>query len=75
MASFPIEKKRMMVAQDIQFEANNTTHNRKGGHDKKNEQESKGPEYYVRKLSDTSKGINAKTVAHLGVSLRTMPLR
>jgi hypothetical protein len=29
----------------------------------------------VKKLSDTSKGINAKVISHLAVGLRTMPLR
>ncbi|KAI8985839.1 diaphanous GTPase-binding domain-containing protein [Pilobolus umbonatus] len=71
MSSFSIEKKRLMVAQDLQAETNRTV--RKS--DKKvDQQEPKGPEYYVRKLSDTSKGINTKIVSHLAVGLRTMPL-
>lgn len=71
MTSFPVDKKRIMVAQDIQAETASPSTSRK---DKKVE-ETKGPEYYVKKLSDTSKGINAKVVSHLAVGLRTMPLR
>lgn len=73
MNSFPVDKKRIMVAQDIQAETS-TTHQATSRKDKKIE-EGKGPEYYVKKLSDTSKGVNAKVVSHLAVGLRTMPLR
>lgn len=79
MSSFSVEKKRLMVAQDIQSESNVSVASslRRGGNDKKadNQPENKGPEYYVRKLSDMSKGVNAKIVSHLSVGLRTMPLR
>lgn len=79
MSSFPMDKKRLMVGQDIQFENNVvTTPSRRGGSDKKldhHQTEGKGPEYYVRKLSDMSKGVNIKVVSHLAVGLRTMPLR
>lgn len=80
MSSFPMDKKRLMVGQDIQFENNNVVNNtsRRGGSDKKmdhHQSENKGPEYYVRKLSDMSKGVNTKVVSHLAVGLRTMPLR
>lgn len=77
MSSFPVDKKRLMVAQDIQSESNNVpAPSRRGiNSDKKVEPESKGPEYYVRKLSDMSKGVNIKVVSHLAVGLRTMPLR
>lgn len=68
-----------MVGQDIQFDNNVvTTPSRRGGSDKKmdhHQTESKGPEYYVKKLSDMSKGLNIKVVSHLAVGLRTMPLR
>ncbi|KAI8367155.1 diaphanous GTPase-binding domain-containing protein [Choanephora cucurbitarum] len=79
MSSFPMEKKRLMVAQDIQSESNTSTtqtNRRGGGMDKKSEHqtESKGPEYYVQKLSDMSRGVNTKIVSHLAVGLRTMPL-
>lgn len=79
MSSFSVEKKRLMVAQDIQSETNipAAASSRRGGADKKADyqSESKGPEYYVRKLSDMSKGVNTKVVSHLAVGLRTMPLR
>ncbi|KAI7889321.1 diaphanous GTPase-binding domain-containing protein [Mucor mucedo] len=79
MLSFPIDKKRLMVGQDIQFENNvvASPSSRRTGVDKKldhHQTENKGPEYYVRKLSDMSKGVNTKVVAHLAVGLRTMPL-
>lgn len=75
MSSFSVDKKRIMVAQDIQSESNATQPtSRRGGTDKKIE-EGKGPDYYVKKLSDTSKGVNANIVSHLAVGLRTMPLR
>lgn len=68
-----------MVGQDIQFENNGVSSpSRRGVVDKKldhHQTESKGPEYYVRKLSDMSKGVNTKVVSHLSVGLRTMPLR
>jgi hypothetical protein len=78
MSSFSVEKKRLMVAQDIQSESSPTTSSsRRGGNDKKTDyqSESKGPEYYVKKLADMSKGVNTKIVSHLAVGLRTMPLR
>jgi hypothetical protein len=79
MSSFSVEKKRLMVAQDIQSENNVpvASSSRRGGNDKKADyqSENKGPEYYVKKLSDMSKGVNTKTVSHLAVGLRTMPLR
>lgn len=80
MVNFPIEKKRLMVIQDIQAEAgallgSTPVASRKGGGGDK-DGEKKGPEYYVKKLSEPDlKGIQAKTLAHLSVSLRTMPLR
>ncbi|KAI8068964.1 diaphanous GTPase-binding domain-containing protein [Thamnidium elegans] len=78
MSSFPMDKKRLMVGQDIQFDNNVvTTPSRRGGSDKKmdhHQTENKGPEYYVKKLSDMSKGLNIKVVSHLAVGLRTMPL-
>lgn len=78
MSSFSVEKKRLMVAQDIQSETNiPAAPSSRRGIDKKADyqSESKGPEYYVRKLSDMSKGVNTKVVSHLAVGLRTMPLR
>ncbi|KAI7901517.1 diaphanous GTPase-binding domain-containing protein [Cokeromyces recurvatus] len=75
MSSFSMEKKRLMVSQDIQSESNLTSLPRRT--DKKSDHfqsESKGPDYYVRKLSDMSKGVNTKIVSHLAVGLRTMPL-
>lgn len=42
---------------------------------KQNKSKAEDTEYYIRKLSDLSKGINTKVIAHLSVSLRTMPLR
>lgn len=85
MSSFSVDKKRLMVAQDIQAENNVVNSSGRKGHatDKKagdhhhhhHQTESKGPEYYVRKLSDMSKGVNTKVVSHLAVGLRTMPLR
>lgn len=81
MMAFPIEKKRLMVIQDIQAEAgiaakSTTPASKRGGSVEKDTGEKSGPEYYVRKLSEPDpKGYHAKTLAHLGVSLRTMPLR
>ena len=79
MSSFSVDKKRLMVAQDIQSENSNAPVPSIGrrGVDKKvdHQSESKGPEYYVRKLSDLSVGVNIKVVSHLAVGLRTMPLR
>ncbi|KAF1806705.1 diaphanous GTPase-binding domain-containing protein [Mucor lusitanicus] len=77
MSSFSVEKKRLMVAQDIQSETSvPAAPSSRRGVDKKTDYqpESKGPEYYVRKLSDMSKGVNTKVVSHLAVGLRTMPL-
>ncbi|KAI8643934.1 diaphanous GTPase-binding domain-containing protein [Parasitella parasitica] len=77
MSSFPMEKKRFMVSQDIQSETNiPAVPSLRRGLDKKADYqgESKGPEYYVGKLTDMSKGVNAKAVSHLAVGLRTMPL-
>jgi hypothetical protein len=65
MASFPMEKKRIMVTQEIQYI----------DPFKQNKSKAEDTEYYIRKLSDLSKGINTKVIAHLSVSLRTMPLR
>jgi hypothetical protein len=77
MGSFSVDKKRLMVAQDIQAESNvvNAPRNNNKKHIDHHQTESKGPEYYVRKLSDMSKGVNTKVVSHLAVGLRTMPLR
>lgn len=81
MLAFPIEKKRLMVSQDIQAEVGAAAAGsapvaaKRGGGDK-DSSEKKSPEYYVKKLAEPDmKGINAKTLAHLSVSLRTMPLR
>ncbi|KAI9476055.1 MAG: diaphanous GTPase-binding domain-containing protein [Benjaminiella poitrasii] len=77
MSSFSIEKKRLMVSQDIQSESNLTALSSLRRTDKKSDHfqtENKGPDYYVRKLSDMSKGVNCKVVSHLAVGLRTMPL-
>lgn len=70
MSSFTTEKKRIMVAQDIQSESIPPRRM-----DKDHPSDNKSPEYYVRKLSDMSKGVNTKVVSHLAVGLRTMPLR
>lgn len=78
MLGFPVEKKRLMVAQDIQAEASAkataaAAASRKGSSVDKDDRS--GPEFYVKKLSEPDmKGIHAKTLAHLSVSLRTMPL-
>jgi len=73
MSSFSLDKKRLMLIQDMQAE-NNIVASKKS--DKKvDQQDHRGPEYYVKKLSDTSKGVNIKVVSHLAVGLRTMPLR
>ena len=74
MLAFSIEKKRLMVSQDIQAEAVPSTQVRRGA--AADTSEKKSPEFYVKKLSEPDmKGIHAKTLAHLSVSLRTMPLR
>ncbi|KAI9315292.1 hypothetical protein BX666DRAFT_382517 [Dichotomocladium elegans] len=81
MGSFSIDKKRLMVVQDIQAEAgaslgSTPATSRRGVLSDKDASEKKGPEYYVKKLSEPDpKGIPPKILAHLGVSLRTMPLR
>ncbi|KAI8141312.1 Formin, GTPase-binding domain-containing protein [Fennellomyces sp. T-0311] len=78
MLDFPIEKKRLMVSQDIQAEtgamkSSTQTVSRRGV--AADTSEKKSPEFYVKKLSEPDmKGIHAKTLAHLSVSLRTMPL-
>ena len=82
MLRFSIEKKRLMVSQDIQAETGamkgsaQSIHRRGGAIADKDASEKKGPDFYVKKLSEPDmKGIQGKTLAHLGVSLRTMPLR
>ncbi|KAI9257887.1 diaphanous GTPase-binding domain-containing protein [Sporodiniella umbellata] len=72
MSSFPMDKKRIMVFQDIQSESGVMVQPKRS--DKRNTEEEKGPGYYVKHLSDSSKGVNVKVVSHLAVGLRTMPL-
>ncbi|CAO3587923.1 unnamed protein product [Absidia cylindrospora] len=77
MTGFTMEKKRLMVTQDIQAESavasNHPTSSASArrASDKNKEMEN-SPEYFVKKLSE--KVISGKVIAHLAVGLRTMPL-
>ncbi|KAI9032727.1 Formin, GTPase-binding domain-containing protein, partial [Phycomyces nitens] len=79
MLAFPLEKKRLMVAQDIQAEAGPTPNaslsSRRGVSADRHKEQENSPEYYVKKLSEIgSKGYSSKVISHLAVGLRTMPL-
>lgn len=83
MLSFSEDKKWLMVSQDKQADANVTirptasisTSSRKSASELK-ELDKGTPEYYIKQfLEPDFRGINPKILAHLAVSLRTMPLR
>jgi cytokinesis protein len=76
MLEFSIEKKWLMVSQDKQVEApipsisSSTTH-----HHIENTTTKNSPDFYIEKfLEPDMKGVTPRLVAHLAVSLRTMPL-
>ncbi|KAI8100130.1 uncharacterized protein BX664DRAFT_355473 [Halteromyces radiatus] len=77
MIGFTMEKKRLMVTQDIQAEAVNASNipsatiSTRRTADRNKEVEN-SPEYFVKKLSE--KVISGKVIGHLAVGLRTMPL-
>lgn len=76
MLSFPIEKKLLMLSQDKQADLtnSNTTSQESLVHETSNSDKS-SPEYYIDKfLEPDMKGITPRLIAHLAVSLRTMPL-
>lgn len=83
MLSFPTDKKWLMVSQDKQVDATPTVRptvsisasSRKAASESK-ELDKGTPEYYIKQfLEPDFRGINPKILAHLAVSLRTMPLR
>jgi hypothetical protein len=88
MSAFSIEKKRLLLSQDMHVTAapaplpvatpNNhqpSKRNRSIPNDVK-DVERGSPEYYISKFKEPDlKSINLRMIAHLGVSLRTMPLR
>lgn len=83
MLAFPAEKKWLMVSQDKQADATTTVRptmstsasSRKSALESK-ELDKGTPEYYIKQfLEPDFRGINPKILAHLAVSLRTMPLR
>ncbi|CAO3695753.1 unnamed protein product [Rhizopus microsporus] len=76
MLSFPIEKKLLMLSQDKQADLtnSNTTSQESLVHETSNSDKS-SPEYYIDKfLEPDMKGVTPRLIAHLAVSLRTMPL-
>lgn len=83
MLSFSADKKWLMVSQDKQADATVTVRPTASisASSKKAASESKEldkgtPEYYIKQfLEPDFRGINPKILAHLAVSLRTMPLR
>lgn len=83
MLSFSADKKWLMVSQDKQADATVTvrptasisTSSKKAASESK-ELDKGTPEYYIKQfLEPDFRGINPKILAHLAVSLRTMPLR
>jgi cytokinesis protein len=78
MTGFTMDKKRLMVTQDIQAEVGNATNTPSTSTSSrrtadKNKEVENSPEYFVKKMSE--KVISGKMIAHLAVGLRTMPLR
>lgn len=79
MLAFPTEKKWLMVSQDMQTESSipapSMSTSKKSNNDPK-EVDKSTPEFYIKQfLEPDMKGVTPRLVAHLAVSLRTMPLR
>ncbi|ORZ12691.1 hypothetical protein BCR42DRAFT_467822 [Absidia repens] len=80
MLSFPTDKKWLMVSQDKQ--ANTTlpapmgsSSNKKSHHHEHKDPDKSTPEFYIKQfLEPDMSGVTPRLVAHLAVSLRTMPL-
>ncbi|CDS04805.1 hypothetical protein LRAMOSA07335 [Lichtheimia ramosa] len=78
MLAFPTEKKWLMVSQDMQAESSipapSMSTSKKSNNDPK-EVDKSTPEFYIKQfLEPDMKGVTPRLVAHLAVSLRTMPL-
>ncbi|ORX57073.1 actin-binding FH2 [Hesseltinella vesiculosa] len=78
MLSFPTDKKWLMVSQDKQAEttlpAPIPVSSKKNSNDYK-EPDKNSPEFYIKQfLEPEMSGVTPRLVAHLAVSLRTMPL-
>lgn len=77
MLAFPIEKKLLMISQDKQADMTTASSNTISQESLINEAntDKNSPEYYIDKfLEPNMKGVTPRLVAHLAVSLRTMPL-
>lgn len=82
MLSFPTEKKWLMVSQDKQAETTlpapmaSTSSSKKSNNNEYKEPDKSTPEFYIKQfLEPDMSGVTPRLVAHLAVSLRTMPLR
>ncbi|KAI8337692.1 hypothetical protein BC941DRAFT_352320 [Chlamydoabsidia padenii] len=81
MLSFPTEKKWLMVSQDKHAETTlpapmaSTSSNKRSNHHEYKEPDKSTPEFYIKQfLEPDMSGVTPRLVAHLAVSLRTMPL-
>ncbi|KAI9259027.1 hypothetical protein BDA99DRAFT_484089 [Phascolomyces articulosus] len=79
MLSFPTDKKWLMVSQDMHAESmlpapSVSSSNKKNTNDVR-ELDKSSPEFYIKQfLEPDMQGVTPRLVAHLAVSLRTMPL-
>ncbi|CAO3595395.1 unnamed protein product [Absidia cylindrospora] len=81
MLSFPTNKKWLMVSQDKQVDTTSpapvpsSSSRRNNNHQEYKEPEKSTPEFYIKQfLQPDMSGVTPRMVAHLAVSLRTMPL-
>ncbi|ORZ05858.1 hypothetical protein BCR42DRAFT_427913 [Absidia repens] len=81
MLSFPTNKKWLMVSQDKQADTTSpapvpsSSSRRNNNHQEYKEPEKSTPEFYIKQfLQPDMSGVTPRMVAHLAVSLRTMPL-
>lgn len=76
MLSFPVEKKWLMVSQDMQADSTGPPASVKKSSSDIREPDRSTPEFYIKQfLEPDMRGVTPRLVAHLAVSLRTMPLR
>ncbi|CAO3596601.1 unnamed protein product [Absidia cylindrospora] len=80
MLSFPTDKKWLMVSQDKQADTTlpapmGSSSSKKSHHHEHKESDKSTPEFYIKQfLEPDMSGVTPRLVAHLAVSLRTMPL-
>ena len=80
MLSFTTDKKWLMVSQDMHAEsmlpAPSVSSSSKRSTSDQREPDKSTPEFYIKQfLEPDMQGVTPRLVAHLAVSLRTMPLR